>query len=187
MRAGRHCEQGGSGVGHVGLHGSDYPNRLLRLLCPHCKAELHFRQGATLFSCDHIVGPTEQAVQPTGASRSAQRRIERHRRLAPVADLVVKHMNVALLCISLNAGVCAWGFLLAGALNLYDPDRPEIHGWSFVPFLPDVSVSLCMLTVLFIIGRNWRRRPETRRLLYVGFCCLVLALPLGLAAFRFGS
>ena len=32
---------------------------------------------------------TNQAVQPTGASRLAQRAVERHRRLAPVADLHV--------------------------------------------------------------------------------------------------
>ena len=32
---------------------------------------------------------TNQAVQPTGASRLAQTAIERHRRLAPVADLHV--------------------------------------------------------------------------------------------------
>jgi hypothetical protein len=30
-----------------------------------------------------------QTVQPTGASRSAQKQIERQRRLAPVADLYV--------------------------------------------------------------------------------------------------
>ena len=41
----------------------------------------------------HSVGPDQkanQSVQRTGASRSAQRQIERHRRLAPVADLCVK-------------------------------------------------------------------------------------------------
>jgi len=35
-----------------------------------------------------------QAVQPTGTSRLAQRQIERHRRLAPVADLVVGHADI---------------------------------------------------------------------------------------------
>jgi hypothetical protein len=30
-------------------------------------------------------------VQPIGASRSAKRQIERQRRLAPVADLCVRH------------------------------------------------------------------------------------------------
>ena len=50
------------------LHGRDYPYRLLRLLCPHCKAALHFRLDATLFSCDHIVGPAE----PGGPANRSQ-------------------------------------------------------------------------------------------------------------------
>src|SRR5439155_20017213 len=36
-------------------------------------------------------GAANQTVQPTGASRLAKREIERHRRLAPVADLCVRH------------------------------------------------------------------------------------------------
>lgn len=38
---------------------------------------------------DMDAGIAEQTVQGTGASRFAQRQIERHRRLAPVADLCV--------------------------------------------------------------------------------------------------
>jgi hypothetical protein len=44
-------------------------------------------------------------------------------------------MNVALFCIGILAGICAWGFLLAGALTFHDPDRPEIRGWGFLLFL----------------------------------------------------
>lgn len=35
-----------------------------------------------------------QSVQRTGASRFAQRRIQRHRRLSPVADLYVRRQNI---------------------------------------------------------------------------------------------
>ena len=42
--------------------------------------------------CGHQItnGTPNQTVQRTGASRFAQRQIERHRRLAPVADLCVR-------------------------------------------------------------------------------------------------
>ena len=95
-------------------------------------------------------------------------------------------MSIALFCISIVAGVCAWGFLLAGAMNFMDPDRPDIRGWGFALFLADIFISLGMFTMLFIISRNWRRRPEARRLLYAGLSCLAVALMLGLVWFQLG-
>lgn len=93
-------------------------------------------------------------------------------------------MSIALFFISIIAGLCAWGFLLAGALTFMDPNRPDIRGWGFALFLVDIFISLGMFTMLFIILRNWRRRPEARRLLYAGFSCLAVAVTLGLAWFR---
>jgi hypothetical protein len=48
-----------------------------------------------------------QTVQRTGASRFARRRINRHRRLAPVADLCVSRMRFTLLLFLLIATGCA--------------------------------------------------------------------------------
>ena len=48
----------------------------------------------------------DQTVQRTGASRFAQRQIERHRRLAPVADLSVSPMKTHILCIYLFSHAC---------------------------------------------------------------------------------
>jgi len=49
------------------LRGRESPYRLLRVACPHCSAELHFRLDASLFSCDHVV-LTQQNIGPTDDS-----------------------------------------------------------------------------------------------------------------------
>src|SRR5580765_1869361 len=50
--------------------------------------------GTTSASASQMQENTaNQTVQRTGASRSTQRQIERHRRLAPVADLCVRRMH----------------------------------------------------------------------------------------------
>jgi hypothetical protein len=48
-----------------------------------------------------------QTVQRTGASRFAQRQIERHRRLAPVADLRVRPLDHAMNKKELIVGILA--------------------------------------------------------------------------------
>src|SRR5689334_25347438 len=48
------------------LRGRDYPSRLLRVVCPRCGAELHFRLDATLFSCDHVVSAEQDATANAG-------------------------------------------------------------------------------------------------------------------------
>src|SRR5436309_915826 len=42
---------------------------------------------------------TDKTVQRTGASRFAQRQIQRHRQLAPVADHCVRRINPIQLCL----------------------------------------------------------------------------------------
>ncbi len=96
-------------------------------------------------------------------------------------------MSVAILCISILAGICAWGFLLGGALTFLDPDRPVFRGWGFLLFLADIFISLGLFTMVFIIIRNWNRKPEAHRLLYTGLSCLACAVALGITAFRLGS
>src|SRR5664280_3004540 len=57
-----------------------------------------------------------KTVQRTGASRFAQRQIQRHRRLAPVADLVVGRINMAIRMISFFGGAL---FGAAGAVVVF--------------------------------------------------------------------
>src|SRR5438874_12514588 len=53
------------------------------------------RPVASRLNCKHhLSSAPNQTVQRTGASRFAQRQIERHRRLAPVADLCVSLMEM---------------------------------------------------------------------------------------------
>ena len=58
-----------------------------------------------------------KTVQRTGVSRFAQRQIERHRRLAPVADLCVRHQHALTILSDLRGidGIDDW--LSASALR----------------------------------------------------------------------
>ncbi|HYG33759.1 MAG TPA: hypothetical protein VEC99_03185 [Clostridia bacterium] len=95
-------------------------------------------------------------------------------------------MSIAIVSISILAGICAWGLLLAGALTFHDPDRPVISGWGVLLFFADIFISLGLFTMVFIIVRNWSRKPEARRLLYAGFSCLAFAVVMGVVGFRLG-
>jgi hypothetical protein len=93
-------------------------------------------------------------------------------------------MSTAIFCVSILIGFCAWGFLLAGALSFNDTEKPSIRGFGVVLLLIDMLVSLGVFSMLFVIAKNWRRKPEARRLLYTGASCLVLALGLGFIYLR---
>jgi len=81
-------------------------------------------------------------------------------------------MNVFIFCASILIGIYGWGFLLAGALIFDDPQNPAIRGFGRLLVVIDIFISFCVLTTLFVITRNWRRKPEARHLLYMGLSCL---------------
>lgn len=95
-------------------------------------------------------------------------------------------MGTVFLCTSLLVGICAWGFLLAGALTFNDPQNPSFRGFGWLLFLLDIFVSFGVFSMLFIIVRNWKRRPEARRLFCTGLICLAVAIGLGCLCFRMG-
>lgn len=84
-------------------------------------------------------------------------------------------MSTLLFCVSVLVGICGWGFLLAGALTFNDAQNPSIRGLGWI-LLIDVFVSLGLFTMLYVIVRNWRRKPEARRLFYVGLSCLAVTV-----------
>lgn len=88
-------------------------------------------------------------------------------------------MSTAVFCTAILVGICAWGFLVAGATSFYDTEKPTIRGFGVPLAFLDLFVTLGFFTMLFIIARNWRRKPEARRMLYAGVACLAVALGLG--------
>ncbi len=89
-------------------------------------------------------------------------------------------MSTVVFCIAVLVGIIAWGFLLAGAITFNDPDDPTNRGFGLVLFFIDIFVSLGLLTMLFVIARNWKRKPEARHLFFTGIIFLIVAV--GLAA-----
>ncbi len=93
-------------------------------------------------------------------------------------------MSTAVLCIAIFLGICAWAFLLAGAISFYDTERQTVRGFGVILFFIDIFVNLGILTMLFVSAKNWRRKPEARRLLYTGVSCWAVALGLVFVCFR---
>ncbi len=88
-------------------------------------------------------------------------------------------MSIAILCIAILIGICAWGFLLAGAVSFYDPEKLSMRDYGMVLFIIDIFISAGLFTMLYIIATNWRRNPEARHYFYIGASCLAVALALG--------
>jgi hypothetical protein len=87
----------------------------------------------------------------------------------------VSRMNVVLLCLGLLLGVCGWGFLAAAVLAFPDTDRSAIRAVPWPVLCLDMIVSLGVLTMTFLIVRNWRRITEMQPFVRVGVGCLLSA------------
>ena len=73
-------------------------------------------------------------------------------------------MEIALLCIAATAGICAWGFLLAGAIAFHDASNTPVRGVRSILLILDILVSLGLFTMLFVVVRNWNRKPGGEKL-----------------------
>ena len=125
--------------------------------------------------------PPNPAVQRTGASRFAQRQIERHRRLAPVADLCVSQDLRIPYCFhetglgassdSSHHGICATCFALRQTALEWTPAAERAHtgsgavaAWGFVSLVTLLGFCLSRwrlwwakvpLLALFILSAFW--------------------------------
>ena len=87
-------------------------------------------------------------------------------------------MNIVFLCLSLLAGTCAWGFLIAAAVSFYDPEDLSARNIRRYLFVIDILL-IGMPTTVFMILWNWKRKQEARHLFYKGFACLAVAVGFG--------
>ena len=85
-------------------------------------------------------------------------------------------MEIALLCIAATAGICAWGFLLAGAIAFHDASNTPVRGVRSILLILDILVSLGLFTMLFVVVRNWNRKPGARSLVWTGIVFVTVAV-----------
>ena len=57
-------------------------------------------------------------------------------------------MNSVIFCVGILTAICAWGFLLAGALAFNAPEKSSLSGIGKALVFVDFFVSLCLLTML---------------------------------------
>ena len=84
-------------------------------------------------------------------------------------------MNLVLLCLGLLLGVCGWAFLAAAVLAFPDTDHSAIRGFPWLVLCLDMLVSFGVLSMTFLVLRNWRRIPAMQPFVRVGAGCLLSA------------